>query len=400
MSYDETTEPGNSGGPWDPDENTEPSLRPRQDRLRRSRLKTALLIGIPLLAGALVGTVGGWTLKPDVIREVVVPGKPAPPPPGLQEELEEANARVDVLEEEVEERAVRVQELEAQLAQPNDKVQELEAALKVAKVDLHRARKELDGAVQELEEAEGRLTAAEQANVEVTAELVKAQGELSDVKGALSDQRTEKRRIADELARSQWRQFVVASQLRICDRGSKIQVQECRTAVEAALRTTSRRNRFLGCLQNREERTNVQPIGPDGVVPDFAEVVDPNDKRLNGWFIAFCDRTLPNPSFDPGPDDAPPEGEASRDSVLLSSQGLQAVRIATSPPGATIIVDGTERGKTPVKLMLSPESHRIALKLDGASARFTLFPREEQALCFTKVDDRLTKSGCDSTPRR
>jgi tetratricopeptide (TPR) repeat protein len=51
--------------------------------------------------------------------------------------------------------------------------------------------------------------------------------------------------------------------------------------------------------------------------------------------------------------------------LVLQRSGVQQVSVLTSPPGATVIVDGVSRGVTPWTGELQPGSHALSLQLSG-----------------------------------
>jgi len=49
----------------------------------------------------------------------------------------------------------------------------------------------------------------------------------------------------------------------------------------------------------------------------------------------------------------------------LASAGVQVLLVYTDPPGASLSLDGQERGKTPLHAVLAPGSYALAVTLDG-----------------------------------
>jgi PEGA domain len=48
------------------------------------------------------------------------------------------------------------------------------------------------------------------------------------------------------------------------------------------------------------------------------------------------------------------------------ADGEAPLRIDSTPPGATIVVDGRERGRTPATVGVTPGGHELLLRRDGA----------------------------------
>ena len=95
--------------------------------------------------------------------------------------------------------------------------------------------------------------------------------------------------------------------------------------------------------------------------------------------------------------DARPRGGRSRGSrvrrlaLLLEPQHSGTLVVESTPPGAQVEIDGTQRGTTPVTLELPSGSHEIALTRRGITRRFTvaISPGEQtsQTLDWSKVKE-------------
>jgi hypothetical protein len=48
------------------------------------------------------------------------------------------------------------------------------------------------------------------------------------------------------------------------------------------------------------------------------------------------------------------------------AEGESPLRVETAPPGATIVVDGRERGRTPATVGVAPGGHELLVRRDGA----------------------------------
>ncbi len=64
-------------------------------------------------------------------------------------------------------------------------------------------------------------------------------------------------------------------------------------------------------------------------------------------------------------DRAAVRGAVRRIEGRLASAGVQVLLVYTDPPGASLSLDGQERGKTPLHAVLAPGSYALALELDG-----------------------------------
>ncbi len=79
---------------------------------------------------------------------------------------------------------------------------------------------------------------------------------------------------------------------------------------------------------------------------------------------------------------------------LRAMPGTLVVR--TEPSGATLLVDGEERGVTPAELELAPGSHRVALTAEGHAAQeqtIELAPGGRQELALTLAEQTVASGG-------
>lgn len=72
------------------------------------------------------------------------------------------------------------------------------------------------------------------------------------------------------------------------------------------------------------------------------------------------------------------------------------MKIITDPPAARIVVDGDDRGRTPVKLTLDPGTHEVTLESGKASGTFTIdVGAGQDKYCFGLDGKKLAETACN-----
>jgi hypothetical protein len=250
-----------------------------------------------LALGAVLGFVIGWVARPSEQVEVKVPRELSAAElaeacaPSLEDkvgELEAAQNKVVFLEKEVADREARVKELEAQ---PQAKVAttaaagggggggKLAAELAQAKKDLAEARSELDIARQEKEQ--------------LVVELTQTKDQLAKTEQALADQKEQTTRAKEDALVNKWYRFVNDAQLNICEKGNRKKLGNCRETIESTLMTNVRRDKFAHCVRSGQAVPTVRELQKGESLPDFSEMIDEEAKQTKGWYVLFCDPTLP-----------------------------------------------------------------------------------------------------------
>jgi predicted nucleic acid-binding Zn-ribbon protein len=182
--------------------------------------------------------------------------------------LIQAQERVEGLRGEIEEKQAEIAVLEKK-AQEN-------VALK----------KDLEKRKQELAQLQSALVAAEQERTELVEKLQLAVEEVSVA-------RAEAREAKSETLVVKWDEFRANAMLQICERGSRGKIEKCRETVEAAFHY-DRERRYRECVRQGNAVPQLRELGKDEKeLPAYAEWVDANDRATKGWYILFCDPTLP-----------------------------------------------------------------------------------------------------------
>jgi hypothetical protein len=249
----------------------------------------ALMTGVVALGiGLVLGGVVGWVAKPAEKVEVSVPREltaeelQAACLPEVQEtatKLDEVQNKVNFLTQEVADREARVVELETEMTRRAERGRELVAELEQAKRDLEEARAEL------------AIVRAEKERLVV--ELTQTQEQLAETEKALTTQKTMTERAKEDALVNKWYRFIHTAQLEVCDKGGRNKLGNCRETVQSALMTNPRRDKFAHCVRSGQATPMVRELSKDESLPDFSEMIEEEERPTKGWYVLFCDPTLP-----------------------------------------------------------------------------------------------------------
>jgi hypothetical protein len=240
-----------------------------------------------LVVGAVLGFAIGLVVKPAEVVEKQVPRELtaaelasacAPTVGETIDKLEKAEVRVKSLEQEVSDRNARVAELEANQKKPGG----------------GGVSKELAQARKDLEEARAQLAVAQQEKAQLVVELTQTKEQLAKTEQALVEQKELTHDAREDALVNKYFRFVNDAQLEICEKGSRKKMGNCRADVQAALQTnTKRRDKFAHCVRSGQATPTVRELEKGQTLPDYTEWVNEEEKTTRGYYILFCDPTLP-----------------------------------------------------------------------------------------------------------
>lgn len=259
---------------------------------RTISLPVALL---SLLIGAASGGILGYTghalfSEPEVV---------VPPPEIIKEGISEDDLAslcaelTDDAETRVMEAQTRVNTLQQQLA---EKEQELAALQQQNEQDEARravAQRRWREMEQEIASLRIQLAEAEAERDELRTELKQT---LRDLDRQIAETRrfqAQAQHFKQESTRNLWAAFGANAKVEMCDRGSRRRHANCHETVDAVL--APYQERFSSCV-NAQQAVPVLRQGDrkDDTLPQFAEwLPDDNKFTRRGWYIIFCDPTLP-----------------------------------------------------------------------------------------------------------
>lgn len=250
-----------------------------------STTRTPIAVSAVVFTGALASVLGfgsAWMLKPAEVRtvQIEVPVEvPATDDLQAQDELSVAQNKVSDLERTVATQERQVNELEEKLRKGAVAGKSLRAELAAVKAELVETEKALAVALQEKEE------------VLVQLKLTTEQLEQTEVKLAeVTVQRDDAR---EDAMYNRWQDFVKGAQLEVCDRGGRKKLGNCREVVAAAVRSPENEARFAHCLLSGQAQPTIRELDKDTELPTFSAMLDEEQKQTKGWYVEYCDPTLP-----------------------------------------------------------------------------------------------------------
>ena len=238
--------------------------------------------------GAVLGMAIMYVVKPAEQVEVKVPRDLtaaelaeacAPQVEETVGELEEAQNKVQFLEKEVEARETRVAELESEMKRRSQRGAALVRELEQAKADLAEALEQLDIARAEKER--------------LVVELTETKQELAETQVKLEEQVVKTERAKEDALVNKWYRFINDAQLEICEKGNRKKLGRCRETVQATLMVNTRRDKFSHCVRSGQATPTVRELEKNTELPKFSEMIDEEQKQTKGWYVMFCDPTLP-----------------------------------------------------------------------------------------------------------
>jgi hypothetical protein len=245
-----------------------------------------LTAGVSGLLGVGLGVVATLLLRPAAAPEPTVAqvgALCAPEVAAKQAEVEAAQDEVTRLSGEVRSHEAKVASLEDEMARRNERGRAVWRELEAARAELAAARENLAIAYAEQERLRGEL--------EVTVEKLAATEE------ALTEQVQLTSLATDDALVNRWGRFVQDAQLEICERGNRKKLGKCREIVDAKVGNDRVRDTFEHCVRARAATPSVHELARDASLPRYAVFVDQEDRVVEGWYVQFCDPTLPEAEF-------------------------------------------------------------------------------------------------------
>jgi hypothetical protein len=124
-------------------------------------------------------------------------------------------------------------------------------------------------------------------------ELTQTKQQLAKTEEALVDQKEETTRAKEDALVNKWYRFINEAQLSICEKGNRKKLGACRETVENTLMNNVRRDKFAHCVRSAQASPTVRELAKGESLPDFSEMIDEEAKQTKGWYVLFCDPTLP-----------------------------------------------------------------------------------------------------------
>ncbi|MCK6504993.1 hypothetical protein L6R53_16615 [Myxococcota bacterium] len=247
-----------------------------------------------LLIGALSGAVVGWiahsmTAEPQVVEKQTEVEKQ------LTEEQIEALCKEVTPDErskllgaqrKVEDLETMLAEKEALLAELKGK-QETDAARRQAAA---KQWKEMEAEIERLKtERDTAVTERDALRTELQQTLKELDHQIKRAETFKAKAKEFKRKSTE----NDWNAFLAQAKVEICDKGTRKRHEKCHEAVEAAL-GPSVVSKFETCIDSYQARPQLRESTKGEELPAFAEwLPDDNKFTKKGFYIVFCDPTLP-----------------------------------------------------------------------------------------------------------
>ncbi|MCB9665439.1 MAG: hypothetical protein H6732_15105 [Alphaproteobacteria bacterium] len=193
------------------------------------------------------------------------------------------------------------------LATAYEDVRGLEAEVARAEEALGKARRELSrlhgqradhaervaGLQAEARRAEEALAQATGARDALVSALVQAGEALQVARAEHADLQAQGERWRSRSLDAGFDGFLASAQLTACDRGTRRRHGRCRAAVRDALDQPVVEATWRRCADGRQAVPVLAHRGRDEQLPSFAEPLPVTSGLEDGWYVAWCDPTLP-----------------------------------------------------------------------------------------------------------
>jgi hypothetical protein len=253
-------------------------------------VKPAATASLTLFAGLVGLGVGVWGspwLAPSPVAEC-----PTPEPSFAMSDEELRVACLPVMRRvatTLSEVQLQVDALAVQVRDKETEVQRLEAEVRGNAMNNADLVQRLDAARVELEQLQGNLQAAVEDQAALQEALDETRVILQSTREALSQQQERTRAAREDAADQRWESFVNETQLALCKDGNRL--ARCREVVETSVAKWEKR--FKDCLRSDSAVPQLRQLRPSEDLPSFAVLLDPDSLTTAGWYVLFCDPSLP-----------------------------------------------------------------------------------------------------------
>lgn len=247
-----------------------------------------LVIGA--ICGGIVGyAVHAFTSKPQIIEQEKV----------VTEEIsDEALAKLcEELTVDEREKVMgaqrKVEDLEVMLAEKEALLAEMKAADEKDEERRKAAAKQWKAMEAEIEQLRAERDAAVQERDQLKEELQETLVELDRQIKRADTFKAKAKHYKKKSTENGWQAFEASAKVEICDKGSRKRHEKCHEAVETAFGPAVR-EKYTTCVDSYQATPVLRQREKDEALPAFAEMLpDDNKFTKKGWYIIYCDPTLP-----------------------------------------------------------------------------------------------------------
>lgn len=247
-------------------------------------------LAIGAICGGIVGyAVHAFTSEPEIVEQEKI----------VKEELSEDDLAALCEELTPDERTKvmsaqkRVEDLEALLSEKEALLAELKAEDEKDEARRKAAAKQWKDMEAEIEQLRAERDAAVAERDELKQELQETLVELDRQIKRAETFKAKAKHYKKKSTENGWQAFFASAKVEICDKGSRKRHERCHEAVEAAL-GPSVREKFTTCVDSYQATPILRQAEKGEELPAYAEwLPDDNKFTKKGWYIIFCDPTLP-----------------------------------------------------------------------------------------------------------
>lgn len=266
-----------------------------------------------LIGGLILGIGAGYALhsfladpvevivsEPTVIKENLTAEEIAA---FCEDEVKDERASLGTAQDKVTDLQSRLDAREAELVTLKKEAESKKAAAGAAWAEMKKKVESLEAEVATLET---QLQEAETERDELLVELKETVVALEKQIKETQKQKERGDKYKAESHQNLWTTFAAEAKVNICDRGTRKRHEKCHDAVTEALAKSSVQNKFLDCVDtNQATPVLVQADRDDrksNNLPPFAQWLDDDSRFTNkGWYVQFCDPTLPEANIGDAP---------------------------------------------------------------------------------------------------
>jgi len=248
-----------------------------------------------LILGCLVSALVGYTAHSYFVEPMVV----MPPPEVIKEELTEDELRElaeDLLASEKDKALkaqARVQTLQEELMAKENELAKLRKTSTKTSSDGAKARSRLN---EEIAFLRVQLASAEEERDQLRKELKQTVKELDFQVAQSKKFKRKAKHYKMESTSNLWSAFIANAKTKICDKGTRKRHAKCYAAVDSAM-GSSLRGQFTRCVDTYQSVPVLKKKDKGQVMPRYSKSL-PTDNKFTkkGWYVLFCDPTLPEAS--------------------------------------------------------------------------------------------------------
>lgn len=266
-------------------------------------------LSLPLPAVILAVLLGGGLGAGIGFAAHAMLAEPEPPPPPTVEIVKQELSAEEIAslckdEVEPERKALlqaheRVKTLESDIAAREKEIADYKAKAEKDAAGRAAAKKKWEAMEQEVASLRVQLASAQQEREQIMTELQTTIKQLNTEIKARQKAEALAQHFKTESTTNLWSAFGANAKVEICDRGTRKRHERCHEAVEAAM--VPFQDKFKTCVDSYQAVPVLkQTDKKNEPLPAFAEALADDNKFTNkGWYIIFCDPSLPEAGANP-----------------------------------------------------------------------------------------------------